>query len=153
MTLTPQEQQSLDELMAAVPKPTAGPIDLLEGITGVSAQAWRERLLQVLQKKDALELAFLQWAGHNHMDAAFAFLGAAAVAFFRAEKDENPKIRTYIDAFYYIATCASVGYADVFAVTQTGKSIAALVMIIGPSLAARVLDRPTAPAQRSPFTT
>jgi 3-polyprenyl-4-hydroxybenzoate decarboxylase len=143
MTMTPQEQHALDELMAAVPKPAAGPIGLLEGITGASGQAWKERLLQVLHKKDSLELALVEWAGRNRMDAAFVFLGAAAAAFYQAEKDENPKIRTYVDAFYYIATCASVGYADIFAVTQTGKSIAALVMIVGPSLAARVLDRPT----------
>ena len=45
-------------------------------------------------------------------------------------------------AFYYITTCASVGYADVFAVTQPGRAIAALVMIIGPALTNRVLDRP-----------
>lgn len=149
MTLTLQEQLALDELMAAVPKPAAEPVDLLEGITGVSAETWKQRLFQVAQKKDSLELAFVEWAGRNPMDAAFVFLGAAAAAFYQAEKDENPKVQTYTDAFYYIATSASVGYADIFAVTQTGKAIAALVMIVGPSLAARVLDRPTRPTQPS----
>jgi hypothetical protein len=70
------------------------------------------------------------------------FLAASSAAFYAAEKDQNPRIKTYIDAFYYISTCASVGYADIFAATQTGRAIAALVMIVGPALAARSLDRP-----------
>jgi hypothetical protein len=47
-----------------------------------------------------------------------------------------------VDAFYYISTCASVGYADIFAVTQAGRAIAALVMIIGPALTTNSLNRP-----------
>jgi hypothetical protein len=54
----------------------------------------------------------------------------------------NPKITSYVDAFYYIATCASVGYADIFAATQTGRAIAAMVMIVGPALTSRALDKP-----------
>jgi hypothetical protein len=69
-------------------------------------------------------------------------LGGAALAFYQAEKGVNPKIETFTDAFYYISTCASVGYADIFAQTQTGKAIASFVMIIGPALAAKSLDRP-----------
>ena len=69
-------------------------------------------------------------------------MGAAALAFFQAERGINPKINSYMDAYYYISTCASVGYADVFAVTQMGKAIAALVMTVGPALAAKALDRP-----------
>ena len=76
------------------------------------------------------------------MDAAFEFLGAAALAFYLAERGVNPKVETYVDAFYYIATCASVGYADIFAATQAGRAIAALVMVVGPALAAKALERP-----------
>ena len=79
---------------------------------------------------------------HNPLDAAVTFLAAASYAFYVAEKDVNPKIKTYIDAFYYISTCASVGYADIFAATQTGRAIAGLVMIVGPALTNRALDRP-----------
>jgi hypothetical protein len=75
------------------------------------------------------------------LDAVFEFLATASLAFYTTEKDANPKIKTYVDAFYYIATCASVGYADVFAVTQTGRSIASLVMIVGPALTSRSLER------------
>ncbi|RWZ25404.1 ion channel, partial [Escherichia coli] len=59
-----------------------------------------------------------------------------------AEKHANPKIKTFTDAFYYISTCASVGFADIFAVTQSGKAIASLVMTVGPSLTAKALTRP-----------
>ena len=78
------------------------------------------------------------------LDSAVAFLATAALAFYAAEKGVNPKIKTYIDTFYYIATCASIGYADIFAATQTGRGIATFVMIVGPALAARSLDRPSA---------
>ncbi|MFT3894408.1 MAG: ion channel [Anaerolineales bacterium] len=69
-------------------------------------------------------------------------MGVAAWAFYQAEKGVNPKIKAYIDSFYYISTCASVGYADVFAVTQPGKTITAIVMMIGPSLTGRALNTP-----------
>lgn len=141
MTLSQLEVQALDELMSYVPAPTA-PVadDLLASITGVSSAEWKRRLLAMLAKKDALETEWVGWANRRPIDAAFTFLGSAALAFYQAEKEANPKIATYTDAFYYIATCASVGYADIFAVTQTGKAIAALVMIVGPSIAAKVLE-------------
>ena len=53
----------------------------------------------------------------------------------------NSHIKTFVDAFYYGATCASVGYVDIFALTQTGRAIAALVMILGPGLTAYFLGR------------
>ena len=144
MALSQIETQALDELLAQLPRPAAAQAgdDLLAGITGVSTAEWRRRLMSLLAKKDAVEGEFVRWANRQPFDAAFAFLGSAALAFYQAEKGENPKIGSYTDAFYYIATCASVGYADIFAVTQPGKAIAAMVMIVGPSLAAKVLDQP-----------
>ena len=76
------------------------------------------------------------------MDASLEILGVASWAFYEAEKDANPRVTSYVDAFYYISTCASVGYADIFAVTQAGRAIAALVMIVGPALTANSLNRP-----------
>jgi hypothetical protein len=159
MTLSLEETRALDALIEAMPAMRAqqqavdsakSPVaelasqaedgDLLAGLTGVPTSEWKARLMGLLSRKGELQTQFLRWAGGNPMDAAFVFLGTAAAAFYQAERTENPKIKTYTDAFYYIATCASVGYADIFAVTQSGKSIAALVMIVGPSLAARVLD-------------
>ncbi|MBP7691611.1 MAG: two pore domain potassium channel family protein [Anaerolineales bacterium] len=85
------------------------------------------------------------WATRDPLTALAQFLAAAALALYAAEQGANPRIRTYVDAFYYISTCASVGYADIFAVTQAGRAIAALVMMVGPALAARALKAPQAP--------
>ncbi|MCL4263230.1 MAG: hypothetical protein KJ069_08445 [Anaerolineae bacterium] len=149
--LTTEQQEALDQLFTQVPNGqgpgTAVPIpsflsDLLQTWLGVSGEQAQGYLTALLRQRDTWEGHFLNWAEGNPMEAAFGFLGAAAAAFYAAERVENPKIKTYIDAFYYIATCASVGYADVFAVTQRGKAIAALVMVVGPGLADRALNRP-----------
>ncbi len=117
--------------------------DALKTWLGISGEDVSHVVLGLLIRKEGLENQILNWTERRPVDAAFEFLAAAALAFFTAEKASNPKINSYIDAFYYIATCASVGYADVFAVTQTGRSIASLVMIVGPALTNRLLERPT----------
>ncbi len=149
MTLTPEQQLALDELFAHMPQPSNGqsapaPADFLQTWFGVSGSELKAKLMALFDKKDAFESRLLDLVEHNPLDAAVTFLAAASYAFYVAEKDVNPKIKTYIDAFYYISTCASVGYADIFAATQTGRAIAAFVMIVGPALAARSLDRPRA---------
>jgi len=150
--LTQTQRQVLDELMAGVParqaQSASSPSIMPEGIEallklfGSSPEALQGKVQALLQRKSALQTAFLDWNEANPMDAAFAVLGTAAWAFYQAENGVNPKINSYVDAYYYISTCASVGYADIFAVTQTGKAIAALVMTLGPALAAKALDRP-----------
>ncbi len=147
MTLTPEQQQALDQLFAHVPQPSNGqsapaPVDFLQTWFGVSGSELKAKLMALFDKKDAFESRLLDLVEHNPLDAAVTFLAAASYAFYVAEKDVNPKIKTYVDAFYYISTCASVGYADIFAATQTGRAIAGFVMIVGPALAARSLDRP-----------
>jgi uncharacterized membrane protein len=117
--------------------------DLLQTWLGISGADLRAALNTLVERKDTLQAAWLERIERRPMDAAFEFLGGAAMAFYLAEKDTNPKITSYIDAFYYIATCASVGYADVFAITQTGRAVAALVMIVGPSLTSKALDHPS----------
>jgi len=78
---------------------------------------------------------------------SFAIVFASAVLFYRAEKGHNPKVNDFYDALIYCSTCLSVGYADVFARTPTGKLIGTFLMTIGPSLAAKTLDgRETAAA-------
>jgi hypothetical protein len=99
-----------------------------------------------MRKKDVAEQQLLDFSKRYPMDAAFGFLTASSIAFYAAEKDVNPRIKTFVDAFYYIATCASVGYADIFALTQSGRAIASLVMILGPALTNSILDVPTRPA-------
>jgi hypothetical protein len=108
----------------------------------LSGAQLRQEWQKLLDVKNGWESHFLDWAETNPMETAYSFLASSAVAFYFAEKDSNPQVNTYVDAFHYIATCASVGYADIFPVTQTGKAIAALVMVIGPSVADRSLNRP-----------
>jgi hypothetical protein len=69
------------------------------------------------------------------------FVCTAAALFFCAEEGRNPAVRTYFDALHYIATSLSVGYANIFPVTQAGKAIGAMVQMVGPALSAKALDR------------
>ncbi|NTU65382.1 MAG: two pore domain potassium channel family protein [Chloroflexi bacterium] len=147
MTLTSEQQQALDELFVHVPPSSSGigaaaQPDFLQTWFGVSASELKARLMTLIDQKDAFESRLLDMVEHNPLDAAMSFLAGASYAFYIAEKDINPRIKTYVDAFYYISTCASVGYADIFAATQTGRAIAGLVMIVGPALTNRALDRP-----------
>jgi hypothetical protein len=68
------------------------------------------------------------------------FVCTAAALFFAAEQGENPAVRTYVDALHYVSTSLSVGYANIFPVTQAGKAIGALVQMVGPALSAKALD-------------
>ena len=146
MALTAEQEQALTDLLRrlpAAPASTPSPApDLLQTWLGVSGADLGATLQSLQARKTHVEARLLDWVAKNPFDAAVQFLGAAAWAFYRAEQNANPRIATYTDAFYYIATCASVGYADIFAVTQTGRAIAALVMIIGPALTNRLLDQP-----------
>ncbi len=143
MALTPDQQKALDELFAGQANSLPYKADLLETWLGMSGDEVKAKLLSLLHAKNALERQSLDIVERYPMDAALGVLSSAAAAFYAAEKGHNPKITSYIDAFYYIATCASVGYADIFATTQTGRAIAALVMVVGPALTSHALDRPT----------
>ena len=146
-TLTIDQQRALDALFPALAStPTTRP-DFLATWLGLSQADVQARLGQLLADKAGLERQILAWAEANPLEAAFELLAASSLAFYLVEKEANPKIATYVDAFYYIATCASVGYADVFAVTQPGRAIAAIVMTVGPALAARIFDRPVRAGQ------
>ncbi len=147
MTLTPEQQQALDQLLSQVPKSPNGTgassaTDWLQTWLGVSGGDLKAQLLKLFDKKNEFEQRLLDQVEANPLDAAVAFLAASSAAFYAVEKDVNPRVKTYVDAFYYISTCASVGYADIFAATQTGRAVAALVMIVGPALTSRSLDRP-----------
>jgi hypothetical protein len=81
-------------------------------------------------------------------DELAALVSWGAALFYWAESEVNPGVRSYWDALHYIATSLSVGYANVFPMTPIGKSIGAVVMMVGPALSARALDtaRPALPA-------
>ena len=138
--MTPEQENALADLETLLPgRPSPGIQDDLKTWLGISHEDAAGMVRGLFNRKEILENKLLDWVEHRPVDAAFEFLAASALAFYTAEKNSNPKIKTYVDAFYYIATCASVGYADVFAVTQTGRSIASLVMIVGPALTNRLL--------------
>jgi hypothetical protein len=63
-----------------------------------------------------------------------------AALFYWAEAGANPSVRTYWDALHYVTTALSVGYANIFPVTALGKTIASVIMTVGPALSARALD-------------
>lgn len=66
-----------------------------------------------------------------------SFFGNAVVSFFAlaiyfVEKDINPKINSLLDAFWWsFATTTTVGYGDIIPVTDAGKIIGILLMLIG----------------------
>lgn len=68
----------------------------------------------------------------------------ASWLFYRAERDHNPKVRSFYDALIYVSTNLSVGYSDIFAATPAGKTIGSALMTIGPSMATGFLGRPNA---------
>jgi hypothetical protein len=149
MTLTPEQQTALDQLFAQVPADngSTGPRqaetpDALQTWFGISGSELKAKLLSLFDKKNLFEQQLLELVEGNPLDAAVTFLAASSAAFYAAEKDTNPRVKTYVDAFYYISTCASVGYADIFATTQSGRAIASLVMILGPALTNSALERP-----------
>ncbi len=152
-TLTVEQAQVLDLLVRSIRTPqAAAQPDLLQTWFGVSRAEAAQAVSGLLAKKDALEQRFLDWVERFPIDSAMEFLAGASLAFYAAEKETNPKVNTYIDAFYYIATCASVGYADVFAMTQQGRAVASLVMIVGPAMTNQLLQRSKAPAVSHPVT-
>jgi hypothetical protein len=88
----------------------------------------------------ALEDRFREAARSDPLNALLSLVGGASVLFYWAERGKNPKVRTLTDAVLFITTCLSVGYADVFAKTETGKAIAAFVMTLGPAMSSAALD-------------
>ncbi len=90
----------------------------------------------------SLKSAIRDGVTRDPLDALIVTVAGGAFLFWLAEKDENPKCTTYIEALVYISTCLSVGYADIFARTPTGRAIATAVMTVGPAMAAKALDPP-----------
>jgi hypothetical protein len=89
-------------------------------------QNWKNRLLD--------------FAVDNPTEALLTLVLGSAWVFYLAERDENDGVNTYDDALYYISTCLCVGYANIFPKTQLGKLVAAIVMILGPSVSAWTLE-------------
>jgi hypothetical protein len=95
-----------------------------------------------LAQYETLKNALREGVARDPLDALVVTVLGGSFLFFMAEKDENPKVRTYWDALVYISTCLSVGYADIFARTKAGQAIATAIMTVGPAMAAKALDPP-----------
>ncbi|MCS6860822.1 MAG: potassium channel family protein, partial [Abditibacteriales bacterium] len=108
-----------------------------------------EMLAAWLRRRRAWEDKVADVVEQNPLETLAALLIGSSVLFFVVESSVNPRVKTFWDALYYISTCASVGYADIFARTDVGKAISSLVMTFGPALCAQVFDRPT--PQRAPI--
>jgi hypothetical protein len=95
-----------------------------------------------LAQYETLKNSLREGVARDPLDALVVTVLGGSFLFFMAEKDENPKVRTYWDALVYISTCLSVGYADIFARTNAGQAIATAIMTVGPAMAAKALDAP-----------
>ena len=116
--------------------------DMLKAFTGVSGQQIVDAVRALIEKRGEFESDVIERFTRYPMETLAGFLLGTSAAFYLAERDVNPKIKTFVDALYYMSTCLSVGYADIFAQTQTGRLIATLVMAVGPALTSQALDLP-----------
>lgn len=116
--------------------------DLLYTFTGLPSAQVVAAVRSLIQKRGEVEVALVEWLTRRPLESLTSFLFSASLAFYLAERGVNPKIQTFVDTLYYISTCLSVGYADIFAQTQKGKLIATLVMTLGPVLTGNALDPP-----------
>jgi hypothetical protein len=123
--------------------------DLLYVFTGIPGDQIATALKSALDKRGDLQAEFLERLTRHPIESLAGFLLGTSAAFYLAERDVNPKIKTFVDALYYMSTCLSVGYADIFAQTQTGRLIATLVMSVGPALTSQALDVPGQAAEAS----
>lgn len=80
------------------------------------------------------------FARKDPVDAVLWTTLVCAQLFYRAEHGHNPKVKSYNDALVYVSTNLSVGYCDIFAMTDAGKQIATFLMTFGPAMAARTFD-------------
>jgi hypothetical protein len=116
--------------------------DLLYTFTGLSGERIAAALREIINRRGEWQTMLLDRVNSHPLESLVGFLFSASWAFYLAERGVNPKIQTFVDALYYISTCMSVGYADIFAQTQQGKLIATLAMAVGPALTASALDPP-----------
>jgi hypothetical protein len=91
-----------------------------------------------------LKQGFREAVQRDPLDTILVSVLGGAYLFWLAEKDHNPKCRTFWDAAVFVSTCLSVGYDNVFARTESGKAIATFLMTFGPSVAAAAFNPPAA---------
>lgn len=88
-----------------------------------------------------------RWAKDDPIDALVATVLGGGLAFYLAERVDNPNCTKPWDGILYVATCLSVGYDNLFPMTPTGHAIASLVQTFGPALSGMAFDPPAAEAR------
>jgi len=108
-------------------------VGLLLGVgSGKPPSEWLSSINAYVREKQANE----------PMAATLATVLLGTLAFYRAERGQNPKVTSIYDALVYVSTNLSVGYSDIFAKTEAGKAIGSALMTFGPALSARTFDPP-----------
>ncbi len=116
--------------------------DLLYTFTGLSSPQLVSTVSTLLNKRHNLQSQLVEGLTRHPPESLVGFTLSTTAAFYLAERATNPQVNSYIDALYYISTCLTVGYADLFPVTQQGRFIASFVMTFGPALTNNTLDPP-----------
>lgn len=64
--------------------------------------------------------------------SAFSVMALFSVVIFFIEHDTNPKFEHWLDAAYFtVSTMTSVGFGDVVPLSQPGKIVAMVMMLLG----------------------
>lgn len=92
---------------------------------------------------------FRELVTRDPLDTLLVSVLGGAYLFWLAEKDQNPRCRTFWDAAVFVSTCLSVGYDNKFPHTESGKALATFLMTFGPGVAARAFAPPAMARQNS----
>lgn len=96
---------------------------------------------------DTWKSGFREIVQRDPIDTLIVSVLGGAYLFWLAEKDVNPKCRTFWDAAVFVATSLSVGYDNKFAETEAGKALGTFLMTFGPAVAAAAFAPPAAEQQ------
>jgi voltage-gated potassium channel len=96
-----------------------------------------------------LKKGFREAVTRDPMDTLIVSVIGGSYLFWIAEKDQNPRCKTFWDAAVFVSTCLSVGYDNKFAVTESGKALATFLMTFGPAAAAAAFDPPAAEVEKT----
>ncbi len=78
------------------------------------------------------------------LDALAVTVLGGTFLFWLAERDANPELQGFFDALVFVSTSVSIGFPSASAKTKAGRSIAAALRAVGPSIAAAALAAPGA---------